>query len=143
MLTVFLANHSLVHHKFIPDRQMVIEVFYLLVLKRICEKILQKWPYLWKEHSWILHDNSSSSPKVTVLTKFESGNTKNGHRSITLFNSYTFWSQKENFVKGAESHTRKCLYKVKNVKSYIPLHTPGTAMTNLSQGQYSFSALRK
>lgn len=79
MLIVFFDIHSLVHHEFVPTKQTVNKKYYLAVLKRLHEKIRQKRPKLWKNNSWILHDDNTLSHRAIIVTEFKA---KNGTNTI-------------------------------------------------------------
>jgi len=59
MLIVFFDIRGLVHHEFVPTGQTVNKEYYLAVLKRLREKIRQKRSKLWKNNSWILHNDNA------------------------------------------------------------------------------------
>ena len=47
--------------------QTVNQVYYLEVLKRLCERVRQKRPELFANSSWILHhDNASANTKLSA-----------------------------------------------------------------------------
>ena len=71
MLIVFFDIRGLVHHEFIVTEEKVSKEYYLDVLKRLCEKIRQKMPKMWKNNSWILHDDNAPSHRVAMVTKFK------------------------------------------------------------------------
>ena len=77
MVIVFFVIHGLVHHEFVSEGQTVNKEYYLIVLKSSCEKMRQKQRDLWKNNSWILHDDNAPSYEATVVTKFESRNATN------------------------------------------------------------------
>jgi len=56
-----------VHYEFVPTGQTVNQLYYLEVLKRLCEKVRWKRPELFDNNSWILHhDNASAHTALSV-----------------------------------------------------------------------------
>ena len=69
MLNVFFDIRSLVHNEFVPEGQAGNKEYYLIVLKRLYEKIREKRLNLWKKNSSILHDdNVHSVPETKIAT---------------------------------------------------------------------------
>nr|APL98288.1 putative DD34D transposase [Bactrocera tryoni] len=77
MLIVFFDIRGLVHHEFVPEGQTVNKEFYLAVLRRLRENIRRKRPELWKNNSWILHDDNAPSHRATIVTEFKAKNAMN------------------------------------------------------------------
>jgi len=77
MLTVFFDIRGVVHYEFLPEGQTVNKEYYLAVLRRLREKIRRKRPELWKENSWILHDDNAPSHRAHVVTEFKTKNSIN------------------------------------------------------------------
>jgi len=71
MLIIFFDICGLVHHEFIPTGKTVNKKHYLEFLKRLCEKIRQKRPEMWKNNSWILHDDNAQSHRAEMVTEFK------------------------------------------------------------------------
>jgi histone-lysine N-methyltransferase SETMAR len=54
-------------YEFVPTVQTVNQVYYLEVLKRLCEKVRRKRTELFAKNSWILHhDNASAHTALSV-----------------------------------------------------------------------------
>lgn len=67
MLIVFFDIRGVVHHEFVPTGQTVNKNYYLAVLKRLREKIRRNRPEMWKNNSWILHDDNAPSQRQRLL----------------------------------------------------------------------------
>jgi len=75
-LTIKFANsptcaccdiRGIVHYEFVPTGQIVNQVYYLEVLKRLREEVRQKRPELFANNSWILHhDNAPAHTALSV-----------------------------------------------------------------------------
>ena len=71
MLLVFFDIGGLVHHEFIPTGQTVNKEYYLDVLNCLRKKIRQNRPEMWKNNSWILHDDNAQSHRAEMVTEFK------------------------------------------------------------------------
>ena len=68
-LTIKFAKldiRGIVHYEFVPTGQIVNQVYYLEVLKSLCEKVRRKRPQLFASNSWILHH--VKAPTYTALS---------------------------------------------------------------------------
>ena len=62
-----LDNRGIIHYEFVPTGETVNRVYYLGVLKRLCEKVRRKRPELFANNSWILHhDNAPAHTALSV-----------------------------------------------------------------------------
>ena len=67
MLLTFFDIRGIGHYEFVPTGQTVNQVYYLEVLKRLCEKVIWKRPELFANNSWILHhDNAPAHTALSV-----------------------------------------------------------------------------
>jgi hypothetical protein len=79
MLITFFGIGGIVHYKFVPPGQNVKQAYYLEVLKRLREKVRQKWHQIFAAISWILHiDNAPAHTALSVREFLVS-------KQITLF----------------------------------------------------------
>lgn len=69
MMIVFFDIQGIIHVEWVPEGQTVTQHYYLEVLTRLREKIRRKRPELWKENSWVLHqDNAPAHSAFSVKT---------------------------------------------------------------------------
>ena len=64
----------IIHYEFVPTGQIVNQVYYLEVLKRLREKVRREGPELFATNSWILHHENA--PAHTALSVREILDTK-------------------------------------------------------------------
>lgn len=74
MLTVFFDYQGVVHSEFLPEGQTVNKEYYLSVLRRLREAIRRKRPELWKDNSWILHDDNAPSHRALIVREYKTKN---------------------------------------------------------------------
>ena len=65
-----LATVCLLHYEFVPTGQTVNQVYYLVVLKRLCEKVRRKRSELLANNSWILHHDNAPAHMALPLREF-------------------------------------------------------------------------
>jgi len=70
MLLTFFDIRGIVHYKLLPTGKTVNRVYYLEVLKRLCEKVRQKRPGLFANNSWILHHDNASARMALSVREF-------------------------------------------------------------------------
>ena len=70
LLTVFFDCNGLVHHEFLPQGRTVNKEYYLEVMRRLPEAIRQKRIELWKNQSWILHDDNAPAHTSMLVREF-------------------------------------------------------------------------
>ena len=123
MFIVFFDIRGLVHHEFISTGQRVNKEYYLNVLKRLREK-------MWKNNSWILHDDNAPSHRAAMVTEFKAKTATNQPpyspdlapcdlffvSQIEIATTWNpFWvdrGDKKEIVAWAEIDTRKRLQKM-------------------------------
>lgn len=67
MLIVFFDINGIVMTEWVPEGQTVNQTYYLSVLATLRERVCKKRPELWKNNSWILHqDNAPSHNTLSV-----------------------------------------------------------------------------
>jgi hypothetical protein len=65
-----LDIRGIVHYEFVPTGQTVNQVYYLEVLKRLCEKVRQKQPKLFANNLFILHHNTAPAHTALSVREF-------------------------------------------------------------------------
>jgi hypothetical protein len=60
----------LAHYEFVPNGQTVSQVYYLEVLKRLCEKVRRKRPELFANNSRILHQDNAPAHTALSVREF-------------------------------------------------------------------------
>ena len=71
MLIVFFDYLGVVHFEYVPEGQTVNKEYYLTVLRRLRDAIRRKRPDLWKDNSWILHDDNAPSHRARIINEFK------------------------------------------------------------------------
>ncbi|XP_055845165.1 histone-lysine N-methyltransferase SETMAR-like [Episyrphus balteatus] len=79
LFIAFFNINGLVHYEVLQAEQFYYSGYYLEVLKRLSETIRHKLPDLWKNKSWILHDNNAPSHRIKDVIEFK---TLNGIQTI-------------------------------------------------------------
>jgi hypothetical protein len=69
MLISFFDANGIVH-PFVPNGQTVNQVFYLQVLKRLCDMVRQKCPELLQSGEWLLHHDNVPAHKALSVKQF-------------------------------------------------------------------------
>ena len=70
ILIVFFDFNGIVHHEFLPRGQTVNKEYHLQVQRRLRQAIRKKRPYLWKNNSWLLHDDNSPADTSLLVREF-------------------------------------------------------------------------
>lgn len=69
MMIVFFDIHGIVYVHWVPAGQTINQHYYLQVLAQLRERIRKKRPELWKNKSWLLHqDNAPAHSALSVQT---------------------------------------------------------------------------
>ena len=69
MTIVFFDIHGIVYLHWVPEDQTINQHYYLEVLAQLRERIRKKGPELWKNKSWVLHqDNAPAHSALSVKT---------------------------------------------------------------------------
>jgi len=66
VLICFFDIKGLVHFEFVPQGQIVNQLFYLEVHKRLPDAVRRKSPELWRSGEWLLHQDNV--PDHTALS---------------------------------------------------------------------------
>ena len=70
LLTVFFDYNGVVHHEFLSQDRTVNKGYYLQVMRRLCKAIRQKGTELWKNQSWILHNDNATAHTSMLVREF-------------------------------------------------------------------------
>ncbi len=66
MLILFFDSKGIIHHKYVPEGQIVNATFYIQVLDHLCKRIACVRPEMWKDRKFfLLHDNAC--PATTAI----------------------------------------------------------------------------
>ena len=63
MLIVFFDINGIVLTEWVPQGQTINQTYYLSVLATLRERVRKKRPELWKNNSWILHQDNGKWKK--------------------------------------------------------------------------------
>jgi len=73
MMIVFFDIRGIVHVNWVPECQTVNQIYYKEVLTNLCEWMRRRRPEMWKNGSWVLHQDNAPAhntlPDKTFLTK--------------------------------------------------------------------------
>lgn len=70
MMIVFFDIHGIVYLNWVPEDQTVNQLYYLEVLAQLRERIRKKRPELWKNKSWILHQDNAPAHSAFSVKAF-------------------------------------------------------------------------
>ena len=70
LLTDFFDYNGLVHHDFLPRGGTVNKEYYLEAMRRLGKAICEKCAELWKNQTWILHNDNAPSHKSMLRREF-------------------------------------------------------------------------
>ena len=70
MMIVFFDIHGIVYINWVPEGQTVNKTYYLEVLTTLRERVRRKRPELWKEKSWILHQDNAPAHNALAVKSF-------------------------------------------------------------------------
>ncbi|VVC36390.1 Transposase, type 1 [Cinara cedri] len=70
MLVVFFDINGIVMTEWVPEGQTVNQHYYLTVLATLRERVRKKRPMLWKNKSWILHQNNAPAHNALSLKRY-------------------------------------------------------------------------
>ncbi len=74
LLITFFNSKSLLHHKFIPLRQMITSTVYLAVMKCLMRHICQVWPEYRKAGCWSLLRDNAPAHTTTIPMRYYAAN---------------------------------------------------------------------
>ena len=70
LLTVFFDGNGMMQHEFLPQASTVNTEYYVEVMHRLRKAIRQKRTELWKNQSWILHDDNAPAHTSMLVREF-------------------------------------------------------------------------
>lgn len=70
MLIVFFNINGIVMTEWVPEGQTVNQTYYLSVLATLRERVRKKWPVLWKNNSWILHQDNAPAHNALSIKQY-------------------------------------------------------------------------
>lgn len=70
MLIVFFDIHGIVNLHWVPEGQTINQHYYLHVLAELRERIRKKRPELWKDKSWVLHQDNAPAHSALSVKRF-------------------------------------------------------------------------
>ncbi|VVC46534.1 Transposase, type 1 [Cinara cedri] len=73
MLIVFFDINGIVMNEWVPEGQTVNKIYYLSVLATLRERVRKKRPELWKNNSWILHQDNAPAHNVLSVKQYLAG----------------------------------------------------------------------
>ncbi|VVC44527.1 Transposase, type 1 [Cinara cedri] len=73
MLIVFFDINGIVMTEWVPEGQTVNQIYYLSVLATLRERVRKKRPELWKNNSWILHQDNVPAHNALYVKQYLAG----------------------------------------------------------------------
>ena len=70
MLIVFFDINGIVMTEWVPEGQTVNQTYYLSILATLRERVRKKRPELWKNNSWILHQDNASAHNALSVKRY-------------------------------------------------------------------------
>ena len=70
MMIVFFDIHGIVYVNWVPESQTVNKEYYLQVVTTLRERVRRKRPEMWKNKSWILHQDNAPAHSALVVKSF-------------------------------------------------------------------------
>ncbi|GFX35819.1 putative mariner transposase [Trichonephila clavipes] len=70
MMIVSFDIHGIMYLHWVPEGQTINQHYYLEVLGNLRERIRKKRPEMWKEKSWIFHQNNAPAPSALSVKRF-------------------------------------------------------------------------
>src|SRR5215468_520408 len=70
MIITFFDINGIVHKEFVPTGQTVNSGFYCEVLRRLHEKVRSHRPQLWREQTWLLHQDNAPAHTAVLTQQF-------------------------------------------------------------------------
>ena len=69
-MIVFFDIHGIVYLHWVPEGQTINQHYYLHVLAELRERIRKKRPELWKDKSWVLHQDNAPAHSALSVKRF-------------------------------------------------------------------------
>jgi len=70
MVIIFFNIRGIVHVDWVPEGQGVNQVYYKEVLTNLCERVRKRRPEMWKNGSWVLHQNNAPAHNTLSVKTF-------------------------------------------------------------------------
>ena len=70
MLIVFFDINGIVMTEWVPEGQTVNQTYYLTVLATLRKRVRKKRPELWKNKSWILHQDNAPAHNALSVKRY-------------------------------------------------------------------------
>ena len=70
MMIVFFDIRGIVHVDWVPEGQTVNQVYYKEVLAILRERVRRKRPEMWKNVSWVLHQDNAPAHNALSVKSF-------------------------------------------------------------------------
>jgi hypothetical protein len=70
MLTVFFDYRRIVHHSYALEGQTINKVYYLEVIRHLCDAVRHKRTDLWASRNWQLHHDNAPAYSSHLIQSF-------------------------------------------------------------------------
>jgi len=70
MMIVFFDIQGIVHVDWVPEGQTINQVYYKEVLTNFHERVRRRRPEMWKNSSWVLHQDNAPAHNALSVSLF-------------------------------------------------------------------------